>query len=32
MGVWEIWGSLWGGGRSVHRLDVIKRRVVPVLL
>ena len=31
--VWEVWGGLcmWGGVCTVHRLDVIKRRVVPAL-
>ena len=32
-GVWEVWGGLCVGGGvcTVHRLDVIKRRVVPAL-
>ena len=31
-GVWEVWGGLCGGGVcTVHRLDVIKCRVVPAL-
>ena len=31
-GVWEVWGGLCGGGVcTVHRLDEIKRRVVPAL-
>ena len=31
-GVWEVWGGFCVGGVcTVHRLDVIKRRVVPAL-